>query len=41
MNSELDALDPIDDVLELFMGISKKRKPRKDILSGDFLSDVK
>ena len=37
MGEELKALDPIDDVLEIFMGIPKKRKPKKDILSGDFL----
>ena len=39
--SPLDALDIIDDVNELFLGIPKKRKVnKKDILSGDFLSKL-
>lgn len=38
--SAIDALDPIDDVLEMFLGIPKKRKPREEILSGDFLINL-
>lgn len=36
----MDALDPIDDVFEIMLGIPKKRKPAKDILSGDFLINL-
>ncbi len=38
MVKAIDALDPIDDVLEIMLGIPKKRKPRKKILSGEFLN---
>lgn len=40
MPKETDALDVIDDTLELFLGIPKKRKPKKDILSGKFLTEL-
>ena len=34
----IDALDTIDNVFELFLGVPAKRKvKREDILSGDFL----
>lgn len=44
MGKKPQPLDPIFDVLDdtfgIFMGIPKKRKPKEDILSGKFLTDL-